>query len=91
VPAARCADLDLVDKLDREGGDPFDLLDGIERSLALDVTPASRPAARGTIFSAPANRLEDAALKQVVDAIASPTRNCRGYCRMLRSPIARGG
>jgi peptide chain release factor 3 len=31
----------LVNKLDREGRDAFDLLDEIEQSLALDVTPAS--------------------------------------------------
>ena len=29
----------FVNKLDREGRDPFDLLDEIEQSLALDVTP----------------------------------------------------
>ena len=31
----------FVNKLDREARDPFDLLDEIEQSLALDVTPAS--------------------------------------------------
>src|SRR5271169_5480645 len=31
----------FVNKLDRESRDPFDLLDEIERKLALDVTPAS--------------------------------------------------
>ena len=31
----------FVNKLDREGRDPFDLLDEIEQLLALDVTPAS--------------------------------------------------
>ena len=35
--------LTFVNKLDREGRDPFDLLDEIEQSLALDVTPASWP------------------------------------------------
>jgi peptide subunit release factor RF-3 len=30
----------FVNKLDREGRDPFDLLDDIEQALALDVTPA---------------------------------------------------
>ena len=29
----------FVNKLDRAGRDPFDLLDEIEQSLALDVTP----------------------------------------------------
>jgi peptide chain release factor 3 len=33
----------FVNKLDREGRDPFDLLDEIEQGLALDVTPASWP------------------------------------------------
>jgi peptide chain release factor 3 len=33
----------FVNKLDRESGDPFGLLDEIEQSLALDATPASWP------------------------------------------------
>jgi peptide chain release factor 3 len=33
----------LVNKLDREGRDPFDLLDEIQQSVALDVTPSSWP------------------------------------------------
>jgi peptide chain release factor 3 len=37
----------FVNKLDREGRDPFDLLDEIEQSLALDVTPASRQVGMG--------------------------------------------
>jgi peptide chain release factor 3 len=35
--------LTFGNKLDREGRDPFDLIDEIEQSLALDVTPASWP------------------------------------------------
>src|SRR5690606_37420903 len=31
----------FINKLDREGQDPFTLLDEIEKTLALDVTPAS--------------------------------------------------
>ena len=31
----------FVNELDREGRDPFDLIDEIEQSLALDMTPAS--------------------------------------------------
>jgi len=38
-------------KLDREGRDPFDLLDEIEQSLALDVTPASWPDRHGARLS----------------------------------------
>src|SRR6187399_2752746 len=33
----------FINKLDREGRDPFDLLDEIERDLQLHVTPASWP------------------------------------------------
>ena len=46
LPAARRADHHFVNKLDREGRDPFDLLNEIEQSLALDVTPASWPIGR---------------------------------------------
>ena len=41
----------FVNKLDREGRDPFDLLDEIEQSLALGVTPASWPIGMGRDFS----------------------------------------
>jgi peptide chain release factor 3 len=41
----------FVNKLDREGRDPFDLLDEIEQTLALDVAPASWPIGMGRDFS----------------------------------------
>ncbi len=40
----------FVNKLDREGRDPFDLMDEIERQLALEVTPASWPIGMGRDF-----------------------------------------
>src|SRR5271163_970718 len=40
----------FVNKLDREGRDPFELLDEIEQPLALDVTPPSRPIGMGHDF-----------------------------------------
>ncbi len=40
----------FVNKLDREGRDTFDLIDEIEQTLALDVTPATWPIGRGTRF-----------------------------------------
>src|SRR6202030_2672797 len=40
----------FVNKLDRESRDPFDLLDEIEQTLALDVTPASWPIGMGRDF-----------------------------------------
>jgi len=40
----------FVNKLDREGRDPFDLMSEIEQVLALDVTPASWPIGMGRSF-----------------------------------------
>jgi peptide chain release factor 3 len=40
----------FINKLDREGRDPFDLMDEIEKTLALDVTPASWPIGMGRTF-----------------------------------------
>lgn len=40
----------FINKLDRDGQDPFDLLDEIEQTLALDVTPASWPIGMGREF-----------------------------------------
>jgi peptide chain release factor 3 len=40
----------FVNKLDRESRDPFDLIDEIEQTLALDVTPASWPIGMGRDF-----------------------------------------
>ncbi len=40
----------FVNKLDREARDPFDILDEIEQTLALDVTPASWPIGMGRDF-----------------------------------------
>ncbi len=40
----------FVNKMDREARDPFDLMDEIEQTLALDVTPASWPIGMGRGF-----------------------------------------
>lgn len=40
----------FVNKMDRESRDPFDLLDEVEKTLALDVTPASWPIGSGRDF-----------------------------------------
>lgn len=40
----------FINKLDREGQDAFALIDEIERTLALDVTPASWPVGSGKDF-----------------------------------------
>jgi peptide chain release factor 3 len=39
----------FVQKLDREGHDPFDLLDEIEQSLAFDMATASWPVRTGAM------------------------------------------
>src|SRR6201991_649197 len=39
--------LTFINKMDREGRDPFELLDEIEHTLALDVAPANWPVGRG--------------------------------------------
>src|SRR6187401_3330813 len=40
----------FINKLDREARDPFDLMDEVEQSLAIDVTPASWPIGMGRDF-----------------------------------------
>ena len=40
----------FINKMDREGRDPFDLLDEIEQTLALDVSPVSWPIGMGRSF-----------------------------------------
>ncbi|MEG3639577.1 peptide chain release factor 3 [Magnetococcus sp. PR-3] len=40
----------FINKLDREGQDPFALLDEVEQALALEVTPASWPIGMGRNF-----------------------------------------
>lgn len=40
----------LINKMDRDGQDPLDLLDEIEQKLALEVTPANWPVGQGRDF-----------------------------------------
>lgn len=49
----------FINKMDREGLDPFDLLDEIEQKLALDVTPASWPIGMGRSFKGCYDLLND--------------------------------
>ena len=52
----------FINKLDRESRDPFDLLDEIEQSLVLDVTPASWPIGMGRDFLGTWDLFNDALL-----------------------------
>jgi peptide chain release factor 3 len=70
----------FVNKLDRESRDPFDLLDEIEQSLALDATPASWPIGMGRDFLGTYDLFGDALLlfeHGARDQLAPPVR-CRG-------------
>ena len=70
----------FVNKLDREGRDPFDLLDEIEQSLALDVTPASWPIGMGRDFLGTYDLFADALLlfeRGVHDRVVAPV-HCKG-------------
>jgi peptide chain release factor 3 len=50
----------FVNKLDREARDPFELIDEIEQTLALDVTPASWPIGMGRDFLGTYDLFQDA-------------------------------
>ena len=72
--------LTFVNKLDRESRDPFDLLDEIEQSLALDVTPASWPIGMGRDFLGTYDLFANALLlfeRNAHDRVVEPVR-CSG-------------
>ena len=51
----KCAARDIpiitfINKIDRESRDPFELLDEIEKTLALDAAPVTWPVGRGRDF-----------------------------------------
>jgi peptide chain release factor 3 len=49
----------LINKMDRDGQDPLELLDEIESKLALDVTPANWPIGQGRDFKGVYNLFND--------------------------------
>src|SRR5947209_5886583 len=70
----------FINKLDREGRDPFDLLDEIQQTLALDTTPASWPIGMGRDFLGTYDLFQDSLLlfeRGVRDRVIEPIR-CRG-------------
>ena len=76
--------LTFVNKLDREGRDPFDLIDEIEQSLALDESPASWPIGMGRDFLGTYDLFADALLlfeRGVHDRVVEPVR-----CSSLDDP-----
>ncbi len=75
----------FINKLDREGRDPFDLIDEIEQTLALDTTPASWPIGMGRDFLGTYDLFGDTLLlfergfgeRNVRDQMVEPI-DCRG-------------
>lgn len=67
----------FINKMDRDGQDPFDLLDEIEQRLALDVTPASWPIGQGREFKGCYDLLNDGLV--LMDRKATdPAMSCTG-------------
>ncbi|HEY1796365.1 MAG TPA: peptide chain release factor 3 [Stellaceae bacterium] len=70
----------FVNKMDREAREPFDLIDEIEQTLALDVTPASWPIGMGRDFLGTYDLFNDALLlfdRDSHDRLTDPIR-CTG-------------
>ncbi|MFN6998818.1 MAG: peptide chain release factor 3 [Elioraea tepidiphila] len=61
----------FVNKMDREGRDPFDLIDEIEKTLALDATPLAWPVGRADRFAGVWDFLAPGFLPVGADAIVS--------------------
>ena len=84
----------FINKLDRESRDPFDLLDEIEQSLALDVTPASWPIGMGRDFLGTYDLFANALLlfeRNAHDRVVEPLR-CSGLDDPeLNAASAQGG
>ncbi|HEY4102984.1 MAG TPA: peptide chain release factor 3 [Polyangiaceae bacterium] len=70
----------FINKLDREGRDPFDLMDEIEQTLALDVTPASWPIGMGRSFRGCYDLLHDhlILIERVRERLAEAGEKCEG-------------
>jgi peptide chain release factor 3 len=70
----------FVNKLDREGREPFDLLQEIERDLALETTPASWPIGMGRTFLGCYDLLKDRLLlvERSRERVGAEVEECRG-------------
>jgi len=68
----------FINKLDREGRDPFDLLDEIEQVLAIEVTPASWPIGMGRNFHGCYDVIKDRVLMIQKGETANSKNNALG-------------
>lgn len=68
----------FINKMDRDGRDPLELLDEIESKLALEVTPANWPIGQGRDFKGVYNIFDDSIV--LVDRKATePSISVKGY------------
>jgi peptide chain release factor 3 len=65
----------FVNKLDRESRDPFDLLDEIEKTLALDTAPITWPIGRGRAFAGTYDLTRDVVRRLDADEAAIPVES----------------
>ncbi|MEM9554195.1 MAG: peptide chain release factor 3 [Acidobacteriota bacterium] len=68
----------FVNKLDREGRDPFELMDEIEQDLQLEVTPGSWPIGMGRTFHGAYDLL-----RQRIVLLERAQKNVRGEARVI--------
>jgi peptide chain release factor 3 len=70
----------FVNKLDREGREPFDLMQEIERDLALETTPASWPIGMGRTFRGCYDLLKDRLMlvERSKERLGAEVEECRG-------------
>ncbi len=62
----------FINKMDRESRDPFDLLDEIEKTLALDTAPVTWPIGRGQTFAGTYDLANNLVRRLDADAGATP-------------------
>jgi peptide chain release factor 3 len=70
----------FVNKLDREGRDPFEIMDEIEQELQLEVTPASWPVGMGRDFLGAYDLFRDRLLlaERSKERLAEQSEECNG-------------
>ena len=81
----------FINKLDRECRDPFDLLDEIEKTLALDVAPLTWPLGSGRDFAGTydlsRNLVRRLDADEVPVAVKGPADSyVESFCRRRHSP-----
>lgn len=83
----------FVNKLDREGREPFELMDEVERDLALEVTPASWPIGMGRGFLGCYDLLHDRLLlmERARERIGAEGEACHGVTDPKLDALLPGG